>query len=134
MASVLRSETVPVRSDHDLVTARQLVRQIAIEAGFRLIDQTKVVTAVSELARNTVIHGGGGSMTVEVLTGPSTGLRLTFIDTGPGIADLASALKGGVSTGHGLGLGLSGSKRLMNEFDIETAPGKGTKVTVTKWK
>jgi serine/threonine-protein kinase RsbT len=102
--------------------------------GFSLVDQTKVVTAASELARNTIIYGGGGSMLMETLNGPRTGLRLTFEDKGPGIADISMALRDGFTTGSGLGLGLGGAKRLVSEFDIVSQPGEGTKVTITRWK
>jgi serine/threonine-protein kinase RsbT len=132
---VLKHETLPVRSDSDVVLARQAVRKWAQELGFSLVDQTKVVTAASELARNTVIHGGGGTMRLETLNeGVRRGLRLTFEDQGPGIADIELALKEGYTTGLGLGLGLPGSRRLVNEFDIVSRVGEGTRVIVTKWK
>jgi len=133
--AVLKHETLPVRSDSDVVLARQTVRKWAQELGFSLVDQTKVVTAASELARNTLIHGGGGTMRLEALNeGVRRGLRLTFEDRGPGIADIELALKEGYTTGSGLGLGLPGSRRLVNEFDIVSRVGEGTRVTVTKWK
>ena len=132
---VTRSQDLPLRSDEDVVRARQLTRQWAIELGFSLVDQTKMVTAASELARNTVIHGKGGSMLWEMMHDPErAGLKLTFVDEGPGIPNLALAMTDGWTTGGGLGMGLTGSKRLVNEFDIESAPGKGTRVTITRWK
>jgi serine/threonine-protein kinase RsbT len=132
---VTKSDTLPVRTEQDIVLARQAVRRLALEIGFSLVDQTKIVTAASELARNTVIYGGGGELLYEVLTEhPKKGLRLTFRDEGPGIADLSLAMKDGWTSGSGMGLGLSGAKRLVNEFDIDSAPGRGTKVTVTRWK
>jgi serine/threonine-protein kinase RsbT len=110
------------------------VRELSSRLGFSLVDQTKVVTAASELARNTVIYGGGGTLTLETLNGPRTGLRLTFEDKGPGIADTDMALRDGFTTGSGLGLGLGGAKRLVNEFEIISRLGQGTKVTITRWK
>ena len=128
-------ETLPVRSSHDIVVVRQVVRSWAVELRFNLIEQTKVVTAASELARNTIDHGGGGTVRLQsVRDGGRTGLRLTFEDKGPGITDLNLALKDGYTTGGGLGLGLSGAKRLSNEFNIESRPGEGTRVTITRWK
>src|SRR5829696_8999050 len=130
--AVTKSETLPVRNEHDIVLARQAVRRLAQEAGFGLVDQTKIVTAASELARNAVVYGGGGEMICEaLLDGAKKGLRLTFKDEGPGIADLSLAMKDGWTSGTGMGLGLSGAKRLVNEFDIDTGPGRGTRVTVT---
>ena len=124
-----------VRSSEDVVSARQLVREYAISAGFSLVDQTKILTAVSELARNTVIYGGGGTMTVEALNqSMRRGVRVVFEDHGPGIADIGEALRDGFTTGNGLGLGLGGAKRLSNEFDIQSEPGKGTRITITRWK
>ena len=132
---VLKHETMPVRAEGDIVLVRQAARKWAGELGFRLVDQTKVVTAASELARNTLIHGGGGTVLLEALNeGARRGLRLTFEDQGPGIPDLELALRDGYTTGGGLGLGLSGSKRLMSEFDIVSRVGEGTRVTVVKWK
>jgi serine/threonine-protein kinase RsbT len=132
---VQRSEEMPLHSDEDVVRARQVTRQWAVELGFSLVDQTKIVTAASELARNTVIHGAGGSLRLEVLNdGPRRGLRLVFADRGPGIPDVALALKDGYSTGTGLGLGLGGSRRLMSEFYISSAPGHGTTVTAVRWR
>jgi serine/threonine-protein kinase RsbT len=131
----LGHETLPVRSSHDIVVVRQVVRRWAIELGFNLVEQTKIVTAASELARNTIDHGGGGTTRLQsVNAGGRRGLRLTFEDKGPGIADLNLALKDGYTTGGGLGLGLSGARRLSNEFDIESRPGEGTRVTITRWK
>ena len=128
-------ETTDIRAETDVVLIRQTVRRRAAELGFSLVDQTKIVTAASELARNTLIHGGGGRMHVEVVhrTGRD-GLRLTFEDEGPGIPDVAQALQNGFTTGSGLGMGLGGAKRLVNEFEISTRPGEGTRVTVTRWK
>ena len=133
--SVLRREQLPLKNSSDVVIARQKVRQVATELRFSLVDQTKLVTAASELARNALDHGGGGQMTLEVVNGVSkTGLRLVFEDSGPGIPDIEAALKDGFTTGSGMGLGLGGSKRLVNEFAIESEVGKGTKVTVLRWK
>lgn len=133
--SVLKSEQLPLNSSSDVVLARQKVRERAIELRFSLVDQTKLVTAASELARNALDHGKGGQMTLEIVNGLSkTGLRLTFEDQGPGIPDIETALKDGFTTGSGMGLGLGGSKRLVNEFSIESQVGKGTKVTVLRWK
>jgi len=133
--AVVRDEQVPVRGEEEVVRVRQLAREWAISLGFGLVDQTKIVTAASELARNTVLYGGGGTVRFQALNdGPRRGLRLVFEDRGPGIADLQLALKDGYSTGTGLGLGLSGAKRLMSEFEIESALGKGTRVAVTRWK
>ncbi len=117
-----------------MVLVRRRVREIASQVGLSLVDQTKLVTAASELARNTLIYGGGGSMQLESLNGPRLGVRLTFVDNGPGIADIEMALRDGFTTGTGLGLGLGGSKRLVNEFGIESKVGQGTKVVVTRWK
>jgi serine/threonine-protein kinase RsbT len=129
------SEVLEIRTSTDVVQVRQSVRTFAASLGFSLIDQTKVVTAASELARNTLEHGGGGTARLEiVIQGIKKGLRLTFEDAGPGIPDVSLALKDGYTTGGGMGLGLSGSKRLVNEFDIATKVGEGTRVTVTKWK
>lgn len=121
-------------TEQDVVLSRQAVRKIAQQCGLRLVDQTKLVTAVSELARNAVIYGGGGSMDWMVLEeGARTGVRLVFRDSGPGIADLRQAMTDGWTSGTGLGLGLAGAKRLVDEFDIQTAPGLGTRVTIVKW-
>ncbi|WP_242024290.1 anti-sigma regulatory factor [Trichocoleus sp. FACHB-591] len=124
-----------IQSSADVVLVRQAVRQVAIEIGLSLVDQTKIVTAASELARNTLDYGGGGTATLEtVQVGARRGVRLTFADQGPGIPDLDLALKDGYTTGGGLGMGLSGTKRLVNEFELVSQVGKGTTVTVTKWK
>jgi serine/threonine-protein kinase RsbT len=132
--SVVHSETIPLASEADMVAVRRRVREVAIKVGLSLVDQTKLVTAASELARNTLIYGGGGTMQLDSLNGPRVGVRLTFVDHGPGIADLELALRDGFTTGTGLGLGLSGSKRLVHEFDIDSKIGQGTKVAVTRWK
>lgn len=133
--SETRRETLPLKTSSDVVLARQKVRLWATELRFSLVDQTKLVTAASELARNTLDHGKGGSMTIEQLGGSGrAGLRLLFEDQGPGILDVEMALKDGFTTGNGMGLGLGGSKRLVNDFSIESAPGKGTRVTVVRWK
>ena len=133
--SVLRREVLQVRSQNDIVTVRQQTRAWAIAQGLGLVDQTKIVTAASELARNTLEYGGGGTVTMEALQeGARKGLRLCFEDRGPGIADIGLALTDGYTSGGGMGLGLSGSKRLVNEFDIWSMPGEGTRVTVVRWK
>lgn len=132
---VARAETMPVRSKDDVVIARQKVREWAVNMGFSLVDQTRLVTAASELARNTVDHGRGGTMLIEEVgdeTG-NRGLRLTFEDTGPGIADIEQALRDGYSTMGGLGLGLGGARRLANHFEIASDPGKGTRVSLIRW-
>ncbi len=129
------AEEMPLRTSDDVVRVRQAVRARAVSAGFSLVDQTKIVTAASEIARNTVDYGGGGTMRLEMLRdGQRRGVRLTFVDQGPGIADLSLALKDGYSTGTGLGLGLSGAKRLCNDFEVKSAPGKGTTVMLARWK
>ena len=133
--AVLLSEQRPIQSAEDVVGIRQAVRQRAVELGFNLIDQTKIVTAASELARNTVQYGGGGQLTIEgVEEGGRRGLRLTFEDKGPGIHDIDLALRDGFTTGGGLGLGLGGARRLANEFYIYSRPGEGTRVTVVRWR
>ncbi|MFC8202243.1 anti-sigma regulatory factor [Streptomyces sp. NPDC057298] len=125
---------VPIGSDADLAWARQQVRQAAAELGFSLVQQTKLITAASELARNTLIHGGGGHMQITVMGGGTArGLRLAFVDSGPGIHDLDRAMTDGYTSGGGLGMGLSGAKRLVHEFEIDSRPGQGTTVTVTAW-
>jgi len=132
---VLKSEVVPVDSEPHVVAVRQSVRAWSQELGFSLVDQTKIVTAASELARNTIKHGGGGTLKMELLNeGIRKGLRLTFEDHGPGIPDIALAMKDGYTSGGGLGLGLRGSKRLVNDFQLESQVGQGTKVTITRWK
>jgi serine/threonine-protein kinase RsbT len=126
--------THPIHIEQDVVLARQLARKLAQECGMRLIDLTKLVTAVSELARNTMVYGGGGDMDWQILDeSPRVGLRLVFRDEGPGIPDVKLAMTDGWTSGSGLGLGLTGAKRLVNEFELDTAPGKGTRVTITRW-
>ena len=133
--STSNNDVLPLRNEHDIVLARQHVRRLTQELGFGLVDQTKLVTAASELARNAVIYGKGGVVRWEKLTdGARRGLRLHFIDEGPGIPDVQQAMTDGWTSGSGLGLGLSGARRLVNEFDIETVVGGGTRVTVTRWK
>jgi serine/threonine-protein kinase RsbT len=132
---VEKDETLAIRSSEDVVRVRQLVREWAVAQGLGLVDQTKIVTAASELARNTLDHGGGGTVRVEVVNKEARrGLRLIFEDHGPGIPDIELALKDGYTTGGGLGLGLSGAKRLSNEFEIFSRAGEGTRVTITRWK
>lgn len=134
MATV-KSDEVPVGTEQDVVLARQAVRRLTQEIKFSLVDQTKMVTAASELARNTVIYGGGGTMRWEILQDAGKdGLRLTFQDHGPGIANLDLAMTDGWTSGKGMGMGLTGAKRLVNEFEIETQPGQGTRVVITRWK
>jgi len=133
--AVLESSIHPIHSSEDVVRVRQITRERAVAQGFSLVDQTKIVTAASELARNTLEYGGGGEVTVEVLNdGMRKGVRLTFSDKGPGIVDLDLALKDGYTTGGGLGLGLSGARRLSNEFTIDSKPGEGTRVAITRWR
>jgi serine/threonine-protein kinase RsbT len=125
---------LPIRTDMDLAWVRQHVRQAAAQLGFGLVDQTKLVTAASELARNTLVHGGGGQVESTVLeAGAARGLRLTFSDQGPGIPDIERALGDGYTSGGGLGLGLGGARRLVHEFSIDSRPGEGTAVTVICW-
>lgn len=132
---VLLSEEHQIRQPEDVVLVRQAVRQKAVELGFNLVDQTKLVTAASELARNTLQYGGGGTLRLESLVdGLRRGLRLTFADEGPGIADIEQAMRDGFSTAGGLGLGLSGARRLSNEFQIHSRPGEGTRVSITRWR
>ncbi len=132
---LLSTDTLPLQSAEHIVIVRQTVRQMAVGLGFSLVDQTKIVTAASELARNTIQHGGGGTARLVALNdGPRRGLRLAFEDHGPGIPDVALAMKDGYTTAGGLGLGLSGAKRLSNEFSIHSVPGEGTRVVITKWK
>ncbi|KFU80335.1 serine/threonine-protein kinase RsbT [Amycolatopsis lurida] len=125
-----------VRAEEDLLTARHAVRSSAVAAGFSIVDQTKIVTAASELVRNAYIHGGGGTMTITMLRDDRhrIGLRLRVRDDGPGIADVDQAMTDGFSTGAGLGHGLGGTRRLVDEFAIDTAPGRGTTITITRWK
>jgi serine/threonine-protein kinase RsbT len=131
----LKTDRQPVRTSEDIVLVRQAVRAWAVELGFSLVDQTKIVTAASELARNTLTYGGGGSVTLNALAdGARRGLRLAFEDEGPGIKDIEQAMKDGYTTGGGLGLGLSGAKRLSSEFEIVSALGQGTRVTITRWR
>jgi serine/threonine-protein kinase RsbT len=131
----MASEVLPIRTSDDVVRVRQRVRARAVEAGLSLVDQTKIVTAASELARNTLDYGGGGAVTIQpVQNGARRGVRLTFEDQGPGIADIPQALTDGFTTGNGLGLGLSGAKRLSNEFEIHSEVGQGTRVMIARWK
>ena len=133
--TITKADTIPIRSEEDVVRVRHAVRKHAVDLKFSLVDQTKIVTAASELGRNTLIYGGGGRLHVQhVEDGIRKGLRLIFEDEGPGIPDVARALQDGFTTGSGLGLGLSGSKRLMSDFNIDTKPGEYTRVTATKWK
>jgi serine/threonine-protein kinase RsbT len=126
---------MPLRSSEDILLVRQAVRAWAAEAGFNLVEQTKLITAASELARNTVVHGGGGTARLEHLNeGSRVGISLAFEDHGPGIADISLALKDGYTSGGGLGLGLGGAKRLSNEFEIVSKPGEGTRVRIVRWK
>lgn len=130
----LRNGTHPIRSEQDVVLGRQAVRKLALECGLRLVDQTKLVTAVSELARNAVIYGGGGDMDWSIVEeGARKGVQLVFRDNGPGIPDLKLAMTDGWTSGSGLGLGLAGAKRLVDQFEIQSAPGQGTRITITKW-
>lgn len=131
---VLRSETLPVRSSEDVVTVRTSVRKLAAELRFGIVDQTKIVTAASEIARNTIDYGRGGDLRMDALTnGIKRGLRLVFVDSGPGIRDVEQALTDGYTSGNGMGLGLGGTRRLMDEFDIASKLNEGTTVTITKW-
>jgi serine/threonine-protein kinase RsbT len=128
-------ETLEIRSSADVVAVRQSARALAERVGFSLVDQTKLVTAASELARNTIDYGGGGSVRLELVeNGVRRGVRLTFEDQGPGISDITMALKDGYTTGGGLGLGLGGARRLVNDFNIESSPGSGTRVMIARWK
>jgi serine/threonine-protein kinase RsbT len=128
-------EAVPIVADDDIVRVRQRVRDWAVTIGFSLVDQTKLVTAASELARNTLVYGHGGTVLLEAVTNDTRrGLRLTFEDHGPGIPDLQQALTAGFTTGSGLGLGLSGAKRLSHDFEITSSPGQGTRVVIARWK
>jgi serine/threonine-protein kinase RsbT len=133
--TTLSSGEISLRSEQDIVLSRQAVRRLVQEQAFSLVDQTKFVTAASELARNTVIYGGGGELKWEVLAnGMKRGVRLIFQDRGPGIPDIDLAMTDGWTSGSGLGLGLSGAKRLVNEFEIESAVGAGTRISITRWK
>lgn len=133
--AVTRTERHELQSQDHVVRVRQVVRSWALELGFSLVDQTKIVTAASELARNTVVHGGGGTVEIQALAdGARRGLRLVFADQGPGIPDVQLALRDGYTTGDGLGLGLGGARRLVSDFAIDSAPGVGTRVTVARWR
>ena len=135
MATTTRTEQLNIRASEDVVRVRQQTRALAVAAGLSLVDQTKIITAASELARNTLDYGGGGEARMELIDNDGRpGVRLVFEDRGPGIADIETALKDGYTTGSGLGLGLGGARRLSNEFAIESTPGIGTKVTITRWK
>ena len=128
-------KVIPLRADEDVVRMRQALRECLVSIGFSLIEQTKMITAASELGRNTLRYGGGGEAHIEKVTdGGRRGVILSFIDQGPGIEDVDLALKDGYTTGNGMGLGLSGAKRLSDEFEIESAPGAGTTVKIRKWK
>jgi serine/threonine-protein kinase RsbT len=130
----MRSETLPVRERSDILLVRQVVRECATELGFSVLDRTKLLTAASELARNMLIHGGGGTMLLETfMENDRRGLRLTFEDQGPGIADIEQAMTNGFTTKGGMGLGLGGSKRLVDEFEVVSRVGEGTRVTATRW-
>lgn len=132
--NVRSSGSQPINIEQDVVLARQTARKLATECGMRLIDLTKLVTAVSELARNTMVYGGGGDMDWQILEDNArTGLRLIFRDEGPGIPDIKLAMTDGWTSGSGLGLGLTGAKRLVEEFELDTAPGKGTRISITRW-
>ncbi|MBB1600755.1 anti-sigma regulatory factor [Variovorax sp. UMC13] len=129
------SGTLPLTSEQNIVASRQLVRTLCQQLKFSLVDQTKMITAASELSRNTLVHGGGGRMRWEFLeSNGRRGLQLHFEDDGPGIADMKLALTDGWTSGGGMGLGLPGSKRLVNDFDVQSAPGQGTRVSITRWK
>ncbi|HEV7612338.1 MAG TPA: anti-sigma regulatory factor [Steroidobacteraceae bacterium] len=133
--TISSSGELPLNNEHDIVLGRQAVRRMAVQQGFSLVDQTKMVTAASEIARNALIYGGGGTLKWALLTeGAKRGLRLEFEDRGPGIADLDLAMTDGWSSGNGLGLGLTGTRRLVNEFEIESTVGIGTRVVITRWK
>src|ERR1700754_3386432 len=130
-----KTERVQIRLSDDVVRVRQMTRTLALEVGLSLVDQTKIVTASSELARNTLDYGGGGNVSVEIVEqGGRRGLRLTFEDKGPGITDVEQALKDGFTSGKGMGLGLGSAKRLSNEFSIASKPGEGTKIIIARWK
>jgi serine/threonine-protein kinase RsbT len=135
MMTTLSSGELPLGNEHDIVLARQNVRRMTQQIGFSLVDQTKMVTAASELARNALIYGGGGVLKWEIMSdGARQGLRLAFEDQGPGIPNLELALTDGWTSGHGLGLGLTGTRRLVNEFDLQSTVGVGTRVTIARWK
>lgn len=131
----LKREVQPIKNSNDVVLARQKVRQWAIDLRFSLVEQTKLVTAASELARNTLDHGRGGQMAIELVeNGSKNGIKLVFEDKGPGIPDISAALRDGFTTGGGMGLGLGGSKRLVSEFEVESKVGEGTRITAIRWK
>lgn len=133
--NTLNQSILPIRTETDVVVVRQKVRTVSVDLKFSLVDQTKMVTAASELARNVLIYGGGGSVAIEVLLREyRSGLRLTFEDQGPGIPDIDLAMKDGYTSGHGLGMGLGGARRLVNEFEITSRVGEGTRVVITRWK
>jgi serine/threonine-protein kinase RsbT len=133
--AVLRSELHEIRNSRDVMLSRQVVRRLALDLEFSLVDQTKMITAASELARNTLIYGMGGTMCCELLSeGTRKGLRVIFEDQGPGIEDISRAMEDGFTSGGGLGKGLPGSKRLVNDFDIKSTPGQGTRVAITRWR
>ena len=135
MVAILKDEIASISTSSDIVKVRQLVREWAVSLGFSLVEQTKIVTAASELARNTLDHGGGGNVRLQALQNDMrSGLKLSFLDEGPGIPDLEKALKDGFTTGGGLGLGLGGARRLVNEFEIDSVAGGGTKVMITRWR
>lgn len=134
-STVLQVEAVPLRRSEDIVRMRQVVRERAVNLGFGLVDQTKIITAASELARNAMLYGGGGEVEIaQLAAGPRKGLRLTFVDEGPGIDDIQLAMKDGYTSGSGLGLGLGGARRLASEFALESRPGNGTRVTIIRWR
>jgi serine/threonine-protein kinase RsbT len=133
--TVLREAIFKVAASEDVVVARRVVREWAVDLGFSLVEQTKIVTAASELARNTVVHGGGGMMRLQALNdGRKAGLRIFFEDKGPGIEDIDQAMRDGFTTGGGLGLGLGGARRLSNDFELNSTPGEGTRVRITRWR
>jgi serine/threonine-protein kinase RsbT len=130
-----RTDRLDIRAQHDIVSVRQVVRSWCLAIGMGLVDLTKIVTAASEIARNTLEYGGGGTLTLEELRdGLRAGVRLSFEDAGPGIPDVSLAMSDGYTTGSGMGLGMGGTKRLVDQFDIASAVGQGTRVTITKWK
>jgi serine/threonine-protein kinase RsbT len=134
-AQAIKSDRLPIRTSEDVVIVRQHVRKLAIEVGLSLVDQTKIVTAASEIARNTLVHGGGGWASIELVEQLGrSGVRAIFEDRGPGIPDIARAMQDGFTTAGGLGLGLGGAKRLSNDFDIQSTPGQGTRIMLLRWK
>ena len=133
--TIVREETRDVRTTEDVVSVRQTVREWALQLGFSLVEQTKIVTAASELARNTIVHGGGGTLRLQAVNDDNRrGLQLVFEDKGPGIKDIELAMRDGYTTGAGLGLGLGGARRLSSEFEIQSAPGQGTTVRIARWR